>query len=144
MHRNDILLSLICFTKNWAKNEMSLDKNVAETPWRKRESVQKKEARFELCMPKYPYINRIFLEFLGSNFESSSPTSRGANWRFPATVCSSSVGQGVVISPLEVEIIIPFLRLSIFWTIWKRYNGAVFRHQADSLTMGRFHRLDSS
>ena len=39
---------------------MSLDKNVAETPWRKRESVRKKEARFELCMPKYPYINCLF------------------------------------------------------------------------------------
>mgnify|MGYP001791278736 CR=1 FL=1 len=83
---------------------MSLDKNVAETPWRKRESVRKKEARFELCMPKYPYINCLFdnmdrseyfLNFWVLILSRLPLLQEGANWRFPATFCSSSEDKGV-------------------------------------------------
>ena len=60
----------------------------------KEQSKHKIEARFGLSMPKNPYNNLLFdqidgfeyfLIFWGSQFELSSPTSRGGNCRVPGT-----------------------------------------------------------
>ena len=60
----------------------------------KEQSKHKIEARFGLSMPENPYSNLLFdhidgfeffLNFLGSKFGLSSPTSRGDNCLVPGT-----------------------------------------------------------